>query len=459
MSLLEDFGRGLQGAGEVLSPQVYEKNAIERRELAANALPNMLRNIQLADAQKKATANAAFVEGLKKAGTNPGMTASAMFDSVKDIPPEVWAESPIAHQFVETVHTKMQREHAVEQDRQRLQAAADRLNKPIEHVVNGKLVRSYADGRTETIDLPAATPAGGNIRYSISPKDYTPASLKKYSETRNVGDLVAVPRGSASTGGGAGEPTKGWVFYKDKEGALFRFNANAGLVEKQLAPGKWEQSDQLPEGLTKLGNLAGGGALNQRYSGRVIGAANEGFAALNTISRLNDPNSGIFSTKAMGGAEGKNILAGAFSTERVKRYNATIAGLAVEIATAQNQGMIPNETQIAHVEQAITISPTDDDVTKRYRVALAARYLRKGLEVSMDLANPDQKKRAEGLLKQLEKIPDPDDIETEKGPGMFPGAKGGAAPLKNSRGWELHVDAKGNKAFVSPDGKQYEEVK
>ena len=32
-------------------------------------------------------------------------------------------------------------------------------------------------------------------------------------------------------------------------------------------------------------------------------------------------------------------------------------------------------------------------------------------------------------------------------------------PLKNSKGWTLQTDAKGNKAYVSPDGKQFETVK
>lgn len=34
-----------------------------------------------------------------------------------------------------------------------------------------------------------------------------------------------------------------------------------------------------------------------------------------------------------------------------------------------------------------------------------------------------------------------------------------AAPLTNAQGWALHTDAKGNKAYVSPDGKQFTEVK
>jgi hypothetical protein len=40
----------------------------------------------------------------------------------------------------------------------------------------------------------------------------------------------------------------------------------------------------------------------------------------------------------------------------------------------------------------------------------------------------------------------------------LPGGAGGFANT-NARGWVLHTDAKGNKAYVSPDGKQFEEVK
>ena len=32
-------------------------------------------------------------------------------------------------------------------------------------------------------------------------------------------------------------------------------------------------------------------------------------------------------------------------------------------------------------------------------------------------------------------------------------------PLTNNKGWTLHTDAKGNQAYVSPDGKQFEEAK
>lgn len=37
--------------------------------------------------------------------------------------------------------------------------------------------------------------------------------------------------------------------------------------------------------------------------------------------------------------------------------------------------------------------------------------------------------------------------------------KGGAVPPTNAQGWTLHTDKNGNKAYVSPDGKQFEEAK
>ncbi len=39
-----------------------------------------------------------------------------------------------------------------------------------------------------------------------------------------------------------------------------------------------------------------------------------------------------------------------------------------------------------------------------------------------------------------------------------PGGKNIPANYSNKKGWVLHTDANGNKAYVSPDGKQYEEV-
>jgi hypothetical protein len=43
--------------------------------------------------------------------------------------------------------------------------------------------------------------------------------------------------------------------------------------------------------------------------------------------------------------------------------------------------------------------------------------------------------------------------------GISAKAPTNVAPATNAKGWTLHVDASGNKAYVSPDGKSFEEVK
>ena len=55
----------------------------------------------------------------------------------------------------------------------------------------------------------------------------------------------------------------------------------------------------------------------------------------------------------------------------------------------------------------------------------------------------------------------PNILERALGATASPGkpAAPAAAPGKNSKGWLLHTDKNGNRAYVSPDGKQFEEVK
>lgn len=68
-----------------------------------------------------------------------------------------------------------------------------------------------------------------------------------------------------------------------------------------------------------------------------------------------------------------------------------------------------------------------------------------------------------GLLDQYERTTgrkDGEQVFAAKRHGGRPGeAPAGATPTTNAKGWTLHQDANGNKAYVSPDGKQFEEVK
>lgn len=52
------------------------------------------------------------------------------------------------------------------------------------------------------------------------------------------------------------------------------------------------------------------------------------------------------------------------------------------------------------------------------------------------------------------------EIEKKKlNPLNLPDLSASSKPLTNKKGWTLHTDAQGNQAYVSPDGKQFEEAK
>ena len=222
--------------------------------------------------------------------------------------------------------------------------------------------------------------------------------------------------------------SKGWeMFYNPDDKKNYRINPNAGIYQQQQPDGSWKATPNVDvSNLKKVGgsNSGFGSAMNQRFVNRVSGAGNEGAAALISIAGMDHPDSGLFSFSSVAGANGKSVTAGLLTPGRIKEYNATIAGLAPEIATAQNQGMAPNDAQIQAVEQALTIGPTDNLQTSQYRVALGARYLRKALEVSQTLGTPDQKKQIAGIMKELSAFPDPNAIlrgDWQKG-RMFKGA-------------------------------------
>lgn len=173
-----------------------------------------------------------------------------------------------------------------------------------------------------------------------------------------------------------------------------------------------------------------GSAMNARFSGRVLGAAKEGGAALDSVSRMGT-SGGFFQDAKSGhslvGSAAEGTAKGILTTEKQKRYNASIAGMSNEIASAQNQGLAPHEGQIQQIREALTIQPTDSAQTAQYRIALGARWLKKALETSRDTANPQQQKDMDEEIKKLDRYPDPDLIaDSSPGANLFPDSVGNA---------------------------------
>lgn len=67
-----------------------------------------------------------------------------------------------------------------------------------------------------------------------------------------------------------------------------------------------------------------------------------------------------------------------------------------------------------------------------------------------------QKKAALATIKELHQRYAPKGADSLPAPGGKPAAQ---VPATNSKGWKLHTDASGNRAYVSPDGKSFEEVR
>ncbi len=211
----------------------------------------------------------------------------------------------------------------------------------------------------------------------------------------------------------------------------------------------------------------GGGMFGSMYAARfgqrVIAGATQGLAQLETVSRLGSsagiPTQGIFRGNLIG-ENAQGSIKQLMTTSQQKMYNAAMAGLAPELAAAQNQGMAPTETQINNIMGRLTILPTDDAQTGQFKVALLARDYRKALEGGIENMKPAQAARAQELMSQFQEFPDPDVIANAKpGDNLFPpgkfGAKGvapvGGEPKRISSDVDYSALPSGA-TFIAPDG-------
>lgn len=153
MSLLESLGQGLQSAGAVLSPEVNQQQAQERRDV----LPNMMRALEIKKAQRSLDADTKF--GEFTAGLQPSaMTSESLLDTAKKIPLDVLSESPRAQQFMTLVSQVQQREAQTEARKEAVNARYMQLDQMAEaareRAENTKLSiqeRAAADRRHEAL--------------------------------------------------------------------------------------------------------------------------------------------------------------------------------------------------------------------------------------------------------------------------------------------------------------------
>lgn len=121
--LLEALGEGFRGMGAVASPAVAQRQEQER----ANALPDLMRKLQVAGAARALDADTKFSEAVSSVDPSTLKTSGDVLNALKNVPLDVIASSPRAQAAVKMAGTMQQREAQQEQSRQRLQFQYDQL--------------------------------------------------------------------------------------------------------------------------------------------------------------------------------------------------------------------------------------------------------------------------------------------------------------------------------------------
>lgn len=122
--LLAAIGEGLRGMGAVASPAVAQRQAEER----ANTLPNLVRGLQIAKAQRELQADQAFSQALGGMQSSGFKTSADVLDALKSVPVDVIANSPAAQSTLKIAGQMQQREALAEQRKQTFQLQYDRLD-------------------------------------------------------------------------------------------------------------------------------------------------------------------------------------------------------------------------------------------------------------------------------------------------------------------------------------------
>lgn len=244
-----------------------------------------------------------------------------------------------------------------------------------------------------------------------------------------------------------------------------------GTVQKKwVIPGQGSGTDvgvaTIPSG---SGGMTGGREATQ--INRMLISSSQAAKTLENIVKIPSSSStGIFGGASKGTglmSAGVATLANAMTSQEVQRYKPVIAGLTRSLAGIEAAGLMPNGT-LTHQMDAVVFQEGDTELTKLTKLAEARQIVQEGIRPFLD--NPrvsePQKAQIHGFIDRLDKaIPFTQDDVTALQMSNNPKetindiVRKRLTPSVNAQGWVLHEDANGNRAYVSPDGKQVQEVK
>jgi hypothetical protein len=120
----DQLGQGLQGAGAVLSPQVYQEQAQERQ----NSIKNLALSLQVNQTIKKLTADQQFSDIAKGLNLSGLRSSSEQFDAFqKAVPLDVLSQSESAQQVLGMITQRQKQEEAQQAKMIQLQNQANAI--------------------------------------------------------------------------------------------------------------------------------------------------------------------------------------------------------------------------------------------------------------------------------------------------------------------------------------------
>lgn len=289
-------------------------------------------------------------------------------------------------------------------------------------------------------------PAEKSLVGQVSPGEFTGASLEKYRKSGNYADLVrqyAPSSGQAAAGALNGDALdtaaeKYRVTGQLPPGMSRSVATTTKIMTRAAELASANGDDAHATVLSQQANKAAQGALAKLEQQKNMVGAFEKTASKNAdlALQLSDKvdRSGVplFNRYIVGG---KKAIAGDVDTSRFQAANDTFVNEYAKVMSGSMGNTAVSDSARAHAHEMLNTAQTKE----QYQGVVA-------------LLKQEMGNRMDSFEQQKAELTPAIGGTHDAPPKVTPKV----SPPTNAKGWVLHQDAKGNKAYVSPDGKQFE---
>jgi len=240
-------------------------------------------------------------------------------------------------------------------------------------------------------------------------------ALKAEREARTKEIMKGKPgRAAAGGGAGAGTGTPGGIgsdtFQDPVTGQRYIINKRSGQAWEAAEDGTFKQIPlaNVPDKVVKLGSIGAMGAIESRFTQRVLLSANEALKDLQNVAQLPiTVSSGIFGGRTQGPGlldATKEVLANTMTREDTQLYNTMSTGFQRSLAAIEAAGLMPTGS-LTHQMDAVIFKEGDTNLTKMSKLAQVRQIVDAGLEVmeSNPRLSDSEKEQAKKIRNGLEK--------------------------------------------------------